>query len=392
MNKIIILLLICASVILGADINTTSNSNCDEKCNLGTYRSTKHATVNCSWACVQCPAKTMSNVTDASQCMNCTEGYVSDPQRTLCSKYQTKIYDLSRPMGIIYLILLVVVLCFILAALIIFAKNRNHELMVLSGFEGLCVFLFGCLIIVIAPIPLLLEPVQIACSVYVGMFNIGVTLVFGVLISRSSFIGSFYNENNEVVRCGLGSAPRVIVIAVTLLFQLVIMIVGFTVSPLQTLVVETSEWNYGYWECSIWASYVFWFGFFYNVLLSCVGNFLSCSSTKMDEICEELKYVIMSYLVFYLLALVEVILFFRIRNEALAEGQAIMCVLFAMGFLGCYVVPKVHVVLYRTQEDGVTIKGKLHVTDNEAAATSLIHAKDGYKHRVLQMKIRDVEA
>lgn len=390
MNRTILLFVWLAHFV-GVVVTAESGNNCDQVCSAGTYLSKEHATINCTFACVRCPPKSMTNSTDAIECMNCTKGYVSNPQRTLCSPYQKRSYNLARPMGIIYFILMVSVIVLILVAFVIFTKNREHELVLLSGYEGLCLFLFGCLVIVVSPIPLLMEPIQKVCCIYVVAFNVGLTLIFSVLVTRSSCVSSFYNEENEVVKSGLGSSPRIIVCTLILLVQIVILAVGFTVSPLETLVIETSQWNYGYWECSIWASYVFWIGFFYNILLSCVGNFMSCSSTKMDDICEELKYVILSYLLFYLLALIEVILFFRARNEALAEGQAIMCVLYALSFLVFYVKPKIHVILYRTQEDGKTIKGNLHVNDNEAAVTSLIHAKGGYQHRVVAMKVRDAD-
>ena len=70
--------------------------------------------------------------------------------------------------------------------------------------------------------------------------------------------------------------------------------------------LKTEVWNIYYLECSNWASVVFWIGFAYNILLSLGGNFLSCSSTQMDERCQELRHVLVSYLVFYVVALLQV--------------------------------------------------------------------------------------
>ena len=82
-------------------------------------------------------------------------------------------------------------------------------------------------------------------------------------------------------------------------------------------------------------------------------------------------------------------------NEALAEGQAILCILYTLAFFYSFIVPKLKIILYYTKEDGITIKPDRLLKDHEHHennATSIIHAKDGYKTHVVGMKIKSIEA
>ena len=43
-----------------------------------------------------------------------------------------------------------------------------------------------------------------ACSAYIFMFNMGVSVVLGVLMSRSAWLNGFFDENGELTKGTLG--------------------------------------------------------------------------------------------------------------------------------------------------------------------------------------------
>lgn len=121
---------------------------------------------------------------------------------------------------------------------------------------------------------------------------------------------------------------------------------------------------------------------------------MSCSSTKMGEVCEELKWLLITYLVFYTNALVEIILLYRVRNEKLAVGQAVMCLLFSMGFYFFFIWPKVWYILFRSKDGEIVAEHQpVQQEDEEAGGlTTAISSADAFKHHgVVQMRVKDVE-
>jgi 7 transmembrane sweet-taste receptor of 3 GCPR. len=369
---------------------------CQHTCSSGTYivKNINTNNSNCTISCIPCDSGFITNTTNATFCIKCPNRQVANPKRDECHDYEVSIYALSRPAGIIYVLMLAVTTFLIIISLIILTRRRNHQLVITSNYYGLCLFLIGCLFMLYSPIPLLAKPLVSSCSAYIAMFNIGLSAIFAVLISRSAYVNGYYGDDNEIIKGGCGNKPRATFIILVLIIQFLFLVVGLAVMAPQTLEIETSFWNIYYFECSNWASIVFWVAFGYNVALSLFGNFLSCSSTKMDSNCKELKNVLVSYLVFYTIAMLQIIIMFRVKNEALAEGQAILCVLYVLGFMACFIMPKLYVIMYCTKDDGITIKAEYLLHDQEHAGnhhhhgTSLIHAKDGYKTHVVGMKIK----
>ena len=375
-------------------------SVCSELCKMGYQR--VYNNDKCCWVCEKCPESTVSNITNANVCVSCPEGHVAKPDQTECVRYKLERFHLFGGAGAFLIFLIVIGACLCLFGLGIISQNSDHELVKAIGYKMLVYYILGCLICFISPIPLLVGPTVTSCSVYIAIFNIGLTIPFSVLIARSALINSYYDQEGKTSRQGICSFPRAIAISVILLIQILILIVGIAVDPPLTMHNLTDAWNVRYFECSSWASYVFWISFGYNIALSIVGNFLSCNSTKMEENCEELKYILITYCIFYLLGLTEICIFYRAHDDELAGGQGYMCVLFGLGFFMCFIWPKIYIILFRSKEDHKTINREAlmrdHEHDHDIHMTTAIHAATGFRGRgVVQMKIKeesidDVEA
>lgn len=375
-------------------------SVCSELCKMGYQR--VYNNDKCCWVCKKCPESTVSNITNANVCVSCPEGHVAKPDQTECVRYKLERFHLFGGAGAFLIFLIVIGACLCLFGLGIISQNSDHELVKAIGYKMLVYYILGCLICFISPIPLLVGPTVTSCSVYIAIFNIGLTIPFSVLIARSALINSYYDQEGKTSRQGICLFPRAIAISVILLIQILILIVGIAVDPPLTMHNLTDAWNVRYFECSSWASYVFWISFGYNIALSIVGNFLSCSSTKMEENCEELKYILITYCIFYLLGLTEICIFYRAHDDELAGGQGYMCVLFGLGFFMCFIWPKIYIILFRSKEDHKTINREAlmrdHEHDHDIHMTTAIHAATGFRGRgVVQMKIKeesidDVEA
>ena len=367
-------------------------SVCSEPCKMGYQR--VYSNDKCCWVCEKCPGGTVSNITNANVCISCPDGHVAKPDQTECAKYKLERFHLFGGAGAFLIFLIVIGVCLCLFGLGIISQNSDHELVKAVGYKVLVYYILGCLICFISPIPLLVGPTFTSCSVYIAIFNIGLTIPFSVLIARSALINSYYDEEGKTSRQGICSFPRAIAISLILLIQILILIIGIAVDPPLTMHNLTDAWNVRYFECSSWASYVFWISFGYNIALSIVGNFLSCSSTKMEENCEELKYILITYCVFYLLGLTEIYIFYRAHDDELAGGQGYMCVLFGFAFFMCFMWPKIYIILFRSKEDHKTINKEAlmrdHEHDHDIHMTTAIHAATGFRGRgVVQMKIKE---
>jgi len=370
----------------------TPVSSCSETCALGFYREFTNDVIKCCWECKACPNGTFSNITNSNTCLTPCEGCVAKPDKTGYVKYEVQNFKWFGPKGSFLIFLIVLASCFILLALGIISQNSDHELIQLSGYNLLCLYLIGCLLLTLAPIPLLVTPTVSSCNGYIAVMNIGLTVIFAVMMTRTSYVNDFYDENGQVVKGGLGKHPRFIIIMTLIFIQALILIIVNNLYPPQTMHSATDNYAVKYAECSSWASWGFWVAFSFNIALSLIGNFMSCSSTKMEDICEELKWLLITYLIFYMNSLAEVIIFYRVRNEQLAVGQAVMCILMAMSFYFFFIWPKVWYVLFKSK-DGKIQRSPEPIPQDDDHMTTAIHSSDAFKqHGVVQMRLKQNDA
>jgi len=363
-------------------------SVCSASCAPGFKRDFLAKDRKCCWTCSKCPNETASNISDSDTCVTCPDGYVVMPNQDGCAKYKLLYFDWYGLVGIILIILIVISIVLIVFALVIFSNNSMHELVLYSNYNSLTVFLLGLLILVISPIPLLIQPTISSCFAYIILVNVGIAIVIGILISRSSYINNFFDDNGELTKGSLGPFPRPLVVALVFILQIIVSVVAYNMETLLIMHNKTEKWDERYHECSSWASMTFWAGFSFNILASIVGNSMSCSSVKVEDNHAELKHVLRCHLLFYLVAFIELIVFFRSNDHHLAGGQGVCCILYALGFFICYIFPKLYIILFRS-------KGNKAIEDDpdddkDALMTTAVHASAGFKHHgIVQMTIRD---
>ena len=218
---------VVTALLVATAVTMAQNSQqCDQTCQPGTYVVKISNNPNCTTICNPCPEYTITNATNSTRCLKCPQKQVANPGRTKCHSYDLSVYSFARPVGIITLISLAILVFLIGMAFVVFFKNQKHELVLMCGFKSLLLFLVGCLCVVLSQVPLLAQPHVAACSAYIALFNMGLTIIFSVLISRSAYLNSFYGDDNETVRHGCGPSPRVVSIVLLVTVQLLILIIG----------------------------------------------------------------------------------------------------------------------------------------------------------------------
>jgi len=369
----------------------TPMSVCSDSCPAGWERAFLDD-AKCCWDCTKCPNGTASNITNADSCNTCPAGTVVKPKQDGCKAYKLLYFEWFGGVGALCIILMVITVCLILFALGVFSQNSAHELVINANYNSLCLFLLALLVLVFTPIPLLINtPTVSSCCAYIIMFNVAISVVIGILNSRSAAVNSLFDEETgELSKGSLGRFPRTLVVLLVVVIQVIITVVAYKLEELQTMHNHTDQWDHRYHECSSWASTTFWAGFTFNVVASVVGNSLSCSSVKMEENCYELKYVLISHLMFYMFGIVELVIFFRTNDQHLAGGQAINCVLFALAFYFAYIWPKIYAILFRSKGDKCIREPSVDSDEDGALMTTAIHASAGFKNQgIVQMTVRD---
>jgi len=368
----------------------TPTSSCSDSCAPGFYRSFLPGSGNCCWACVKCPNGTASSETNSDKCVTCGVGQVVRPDQTGCQNYLLLYFDWYGAAGIVIIVLMIITFIFILFALCVFSRHYSHELVINAGYTSLCVFILACILLILVPIPLLIKPTVSSCFAYIILVNLALSVVLGILVSRSAYINGFFDENGELVKGTCCRFPRAIIVLAIIVLQIIVNVVAYNLEKLKTMHNETEKWDERFHECSTWASATFWAGYIYNIVISLIGMFMSCSSTKMEDNAFELKHVLQSHLLFYTVAIIELCVFFRSNDEHLAGGQGVICLLYALGFYACYLAPKIYVILFRSKGNKAIEEPEGSGDEDGPHLTTAIHSDAGFKNRgIVQVTIKE---
>lgn len=380
-----------AQVVWKEGSKETPTSVCSESCAPGLKRSFLDSKWKCCWECVKCANQTVSSVSNSDVCVTCGEGEVPHPNQSACVKYKLLYFKWFGTVGSLIIVLMVIGVVLVLFALAIFSQNSTHELVQNANYNSLSFFLLAILLLLLVPIPLLITPTQSSCFTYIALLNIALSMVLGVLMSRSAYINGFFDDNGQLNRGSCGPFPRALVVLVVVIAQVIVTLIAYQKEDLQTMHNETDQWDARYHECSSWTSQTFWAGFIFNMVISVIGNSMSCSSVKVEDNSFELKHILLSHLFLYMVGIMELCIFFRSTDEHLAGGQAVCSILFAYAFFFCYVWPKIYIILFRSKGDKAIEKPLLEGED-DGVMTTAIHASAGFKNQgIVQMKIRDAD-
>jgi len=368
----------------------TPESVCSATCAPGSLRQFQGG--QCCWDCARCPNGTASNVSNAKSCSACPEGTVVRPDQSGCKAYSLQYFEWFGGPGAVVIVLMIIGVALVLFGLGVFSQNSHHEVVISANYNSLCFFLLALLLLIFSPVPLLVKPPSGgSCSAYILMFHIAISIVLGVLTSRSAWLNGFFDESGELAKGTLGRYPRTTVVVGVTVLQLIILIIAFSMESILTVHNLTDQWDVRYHECSSWASTTFWAGFVFNIIISVVGNSMSCSSINMEDNVYELKYVLLGHLMFYLWGLVDLIVFFRCNDEHLAGGQAIVALLMAISFFFVYAWPKMFAILFRS-EGGKLIPQEEEDEEEHGVITdaSAVSSKAGFTGQgIVSVKIRE---
>ena len=367
-------------------------SACSSPCPLGEHQTYPEGEDSGCWTCAPCPQGTVSNKSNSINCFQCQFGTTANPNGTQCVNYEIDYFSWFDPMGQFVIFLVVVGVVIVLFSIGIFAQNNSSKVVTIGGLNLCVFFLFGCLILFLSPIPLLMEPSDVTCTSFIGVFSIALTIPLACLISKTAIVSErYFDDDNVLTKTSLGKRPRALVIGICIILQIVIVALGNYFASPSIVHQDTDVWNVKYAECPYYKSFPFWISFGFNIGLGVFVNVLSCNADKIEERFSELKNIIVTSLFFYLMCLINVAIIYREINEGLAAAQSVMCFMFGSSFALNFILRKVYLILYKTKSDGTVEEEQLIESDPNAPkkVTAMRHS-DGYKHHgIIQMRIED---
>lgn len=380
---------------------TVPKSKCSNDCVPGKEIIYPKVGPKCCWSCVKCPNLTFSNTTN-SKCFKCLEMKTPNPEQTNCREFEQLHMKVKHVVSEIALFLLTIGLLLTFFAMFIFNQNKDCEVMQMANNQTMQSICLGLIIVFVSSIIMMFKPSFPVCIAYAAVFNTGLTIVWGALITKTwLFRRIFYGSNGEPNSCG--NKPGLSIGFFLLLIELGIMAIGFYLERVTILYDDTEKWSMKYIECSYFRGMAFWLSYGYVVLLSVLVNFFNCGVPNVEARFGEYNWLCLTSCSFYGISFLYIASLWAFKLLHRIEVGIILTILHSYVIFFAYLYPKLHMVLFMHREKMSEIaksekaplmyrSGGDDYDDDEEAPNSPVSGIDVFKNRILQLEKSPSEA
>ena len=299
--------------------------------------------------------------------------------------------EIKNPISEFTLFLFTIAFLFLLFTLFIFNQNKDCEVMQMADNATMQGILFGIVLVLISSIVFMLKPTFPGCIVYVALFNVGLTIILGALLTKTwLFRQIFYGSNEKTTACC--SRPGLFVVSFLVIIQAAILGVGVYMEKVVIVFDDTDRWDVKYIECSLFRGVVFWVSYGFNVILSVLINFFNCGVPNVEGRFGEYNWLCVTTCSFYGMAFFYIMSFWAFPLLKKVEVGVVLTVLHCFLFLLAYCFPKLHKVLFMSrdemQETAKSERAELlykYDEDDEEAVQSPVSGIDVFKNRIVQL-------
>ena len=365
-------------------------SKCSKDCLPGEEIIYPETGPKCCWTCERCPNGTVSNRTN-SECFKCKDHQTPNPQQSTCYNFKQLHMKVKNPVSEFTLFLLTIGLLFTLFTMFIFNQNKDCEVMQMADNATMQGILLGIIIVLTSSVVLMFKPAFPVCITYAALFNVGLTVILGALLTKTwVFRQLFYGSNEKPTACC--SKPGLFVVLFLVLIQVAILGIGFYKEKVVIVFDETGNWDVRYIECSYFRGMIFWVSYGYNIFLSVLINFFNCGVPNVEARFGEYNWLCVTCCSFYGIAFFYITSFWAFPLLQKIETGVVLTVLHCFLFLLAYFYPKLHMVLFMNRKDMEEIvkeeKAGLFYRnddDDEEAAHSPTSGIDVFKNKIVQL-------
>ena len=344
----------------------------------------------CCWSCKRCPNSTVSNATN-SKCFKCKENQTPSPQQALCYEFKQAHMEVKNPVSEFTLFLFTVAFLFLLFILFIFNQNKDCEVMKMADNTTMQGLLFGVVVVLASSVVLMFKPTFPGCITYAALFNVGLTIILGALLTKTwLFRKIFYGHKEETTACC--SRPGLFVVSFLVLIQAAVLGIGFYKENVVIIFEDTDKWDVKYIECSYFRGIVFWVSYGVNIIISVLINFFNCGVPNVEARFGEYNWLCVTSCCYYGMAFFYIISFWAFPLLQKIEVGVVLTVLHCFLFLLAYCYPKLHMVLFMNREE-MEEKAKLervellykYDEDDEEAIQPPLSGVEVFKNKVVQL-------
>lgn len=348
-------------------------SKCSADCPPGTRRKAwDDSLAKCCWDCIRCEPGTVSSFVNWTRCLKCPTGSKPTSDQTKCQPPYVDYLRWHEPFSLVMIFILAFTICFLVYAVNLYVKKVHTPAFARSKCASLPLLL-SLFVTFVLPVLLLMKPTQSSCSAYNAIFVLALGIPLTFLIARSHVLYNYcYTEGGRLKRKWFCFNPQTVVSLVLIIVQLIFVVIHQSVAPVKVLTFNTTEPDVEYIECSSHSRPEFLPLVFLILILIMVFNILHMNEIASPDDHGEVKFLSMAVFFMYSIIFIYFVAVYGVLGKKKIRVMCTMSFLLGLNFLASIFLPKIHVILFRPEENLPEVCPLLRDDDQRSKPVRLI--------------------
>uniref|UniRef100_A0A8C5HNU0 Extracellular calcium-sensing receptor-like n=1 Tax=Gouania willdenowi TaxID=441366 RepID=A0A8C5HNU0_GOUWI len=341
------------NIVWGGNMNQVPRSVCREPCPPGTRKAINKNRPICCFDCFECPEGTISNQTNAPECLMCPPELWPNEKRDACIPKPIEYLSYEEIMGAILAAVCIVCVFFALLISIIFITHKETPIVRANNSELSFLLLFSLKLCFLCSLTFIGRPTEWSCMLRHTAFGITFVLCISCVLGKTILVLIAFKStlpgNNASKRFG-PIQQRICVLTFTLI-QILICILWLTLNPPFPYKNMKHYKEKIILECALGSPVGFWAVLGYIAILAILCFILAFLARKLPDSFNEAKLITFSMLIFCAVWMTFVPAYVSSPGKFTVAVEIFAILSSSFGLLVCIFVPKCYIIIFRPEQN-----------------------------------------
>ncbi|XP_043915155.1 uncharacterized protein LOC122791478 [Protopterus annectens] len=339
-------------------------SICSESCSPGYRKAPRKGQPVCCFDCVLCSEGEISNHSDSTQCIQCSEDYWPNEKQTVCIPKTVEFLSYQETLGTA--LAAIIVMCSFLpcGVLLLFLKYRDTPIVKANNRELSYNLLLALSLCFLCSLIFIGQPNQTTCLLRQIAFGIVFVLCVSCVLAKTIMVVIAFKATNpnSKLRMWVGSKLSKSIVVVCTSVQLLVCISWLCSCPPFPQNNMMSQKGVIIIECNEGSLVFFWSVLGYMGCLAFLCFIVAFFARNLPDSFNEAKFITFSMLVFVSVWLAFIPAYLTSKGRYMVMMEVIAILFSSLGLLFCIFFPKCYIIILKPEmntKDYLTGKANL---------------------------------